>query len=103
MLEFNSQVATDDCHDPRGPQYVQQRIATILQMLGVDDAGAGRSKLEALIARIGCPTTLHEIGIVDDAEVRRLVAEVNAERLSNNPRRISAAQLFELLSPAISM
>jgi alcohol dehydrogenase class IV len=102
MLEFNAQVTADDCNDPRGPQHVQRRIASVLKLLGVDDAAAGCGKLEALIARIGCPTTLSGIGIFDETVIGRLIADVNAERLSNNPRRISAAQLFELLTPATS-
>ena len=102
MLEFNSQVTAADCNDPRGPQHVQRRIATVLRSLGVDDAIAGRKKLAGLIARIGCPVTLRETGIVDHSEIRQLIAEVNAERLSNNPRRISASQLFELLTTVSS-
>jgi alcohol dehydrogenase class IV len=102
MLEFNSQVTADDCNDPLGPQHVQTRIVTVLRLLAVDDAIAGRTKLEGLIARIGCPVTLREIGVVDHSEIRQLIAEVNAERLSNNPRRISASQLFELLTTVSS-
>ncbi len=102
MLEFNSQVTAADCNDPRGPQHVQRRIATVLRSLGVGDAVAGLKKLEGLIARIGCPVTLRETGIVDRSEIRQLIAEVNAERLSNNPRRINAAQLFELLTTVSS-
>jgi alcohol dehydrogenase class IV len=98
MLEFNAQATESDCNDPRGLQYIQRRIASLLQTLGVNDAAGGRRKIEALIAGIGCPTELRDIGIVGDAEIRQLIAEVNVERLSNNPRKISASQLFELLT-----
>jgi alcohol dehydrogenase class IV len=98
MLEFNAQVTVSDCNDPRGRQHVQRRIASLLQTLGVKDAADGRRKVEALIAGIGCPTALRAIGIVDDAEVRQLIDEVNVERLFNNPRKVSASQLFELMT-----
>jgi alcohol dehydrogenase class IV len=97
MLDFNAQVTDVDCNDPRGSQLVQRRITSLLQTLGVNDAADGRRSVEALIDRIGCPISLRDIGIVDDAEIRQLIAEVNVERLSNNPRKISASQLFELL------
>jgi alcohol dehydrogenase class IV len=98
LLEFNARVTPSDCNDARGPEHVRGRIAGVLRELGADSAAAGRKKLDDLIRKIGCPNSLHAIGVVDDSAVHRLIAEVNVERLSNNPRRINATQLFELLS-----
>jgi alcohol dehydrogenase class IV len=100
LLEFNAQVQESDCNDPRGPQHVRRRIATVLETLGVNDPTTGRRKLEALIARIECPISLRDIGLVNEAEIWQLIAEVNVERLSNNPRRIDASRLFDLLTAA---
>jgi alcohol dehydrogenase class IV len=97
MLEFNALVSASNCNDGRGPAHVRGRIADIVHELGAQSAPAARKKLEELIRKIGCPVTLRAVGVVEESALRRLVAEVNVERLSNNPRGINAFQLFELL------
>jgi alcohol dehydrogenase class IV len=98
MLEYNANVTDADCIDPRGPHHIGQRIATVLRLLDVADVAAGRSKIERLIAAVDCPISLREVGIVGDSSLRQLIERANPDRLSNNPRRIVARQLIELLS-----
>ena len=97
MLDFNSQVSHADCNDPRGPRNVQARIERLLSAIHEKDAVAGRRNLERLITAIGCPVSLAEIGIVDESALIELAENANIERLTNNPRRLGAEQLFELL------
>ena len=97
MWEYNAQVSSEDCNDPRGPRHVQERIALLQSQLEVSDPKAGRHRLEELIAAIGCPVALRAIGIASDADVIELAKRVNVERLSNNPRRVTSEQLLEIL------
>jgi alcohol dehydrogenase class IV len=98
FVEFNAGVSIVDCNDRRGPDDVQRRISKLLGLLGVKDAASGRGKLEELISKLGCPVTLRDVGICGESEVTTLCAKVNAERLSNNPRKIGFEQLVELLA-----
>jgi alcohol dehydrogenase class IV len=96
MLQYNADVSTADCIDPRGPEHVRERIATVLRLLNVTDATAGRAKIEWLIGALGCPVSLREIGLVGDGAMKQLVERANAERMSNNPRRIDPTTFARL-------
>jgi alcohol dehydrogenase class IV len=98
LLAYNAAVGGDDCNDPRGPQQVRARIATILEILDVKDAAGGHKKIENLIRALGSPSSLRDIGIIGRPAVMHLIQQANAERLNNNPRRIDASRLVELLS-----
>lgn len=97
LLEFNAGVGDSDCADPRGADHVRRRIAKIVELLGGADAEDAARRFRRLVASVGRPASLADAGVVDDAELRALVAAVNVERLSNNPRRASSADLFSLL------
>ncbi len=97
MLVYNSQVTASDCMDPRGPTHVADRIAQILDILQAKDVMTASDNVRELIVAIGCPTSLSEVGVTDDAALERLVRHVDAKRLSNNPRQASPRALFALL------
>lgn len=97
LLVYNAQVSISDCNDPRGPDHVQRRIATILALLEVKDTTSGGKKLDDLIRKLGCPVTLRDVGVGNNSDVLRLCEKANAERLTNNPRKLSTKQLFDLL------
>jgi alcohol dehydrogenase class IV len=98
MLAYNAHVSDTDCGDPRGPEHVRARIGLILQLLGVNSVAAACSRIENLISATGCPNSLALVGIDSDASIRRLVNQVDAQRLSNNPRRATSELLFALLT-----
>src|SRR5262249_47449199 len=97
VLEYNSQGGEQDCVDPRGPRHVQQRLARICDLLGAKDTGEARDKVKQIIRSIDCPTSLSELGIVEEAPIRELAAQASVERLGNNPRLFAGEQLVELL------
>lgn len=98
LLAYNAQVTDADCQDPRGADHVRRRIALILQALGAVDVSMACLQIERFIANLGCPVSLAAAGIVGAGELRQLVESVNAERMSNNPRRLNAEELLALLS-----
>ena len=97
MLKYNAAVTASDCNDPRGPKYVLDRVADILNVLQAADIATACGKIRDLISATASPTSLSDFGVTDDAAIERLVGQVNADRLSNNPRRTTSASLFALL------
>ena len=100
MLAYNAQVSAADCNDPRGPRHVLDRIRLILDLLEAEDVATGCGKIENLIARVGCLHSLQELGIETDASILQIVNQVNAHRLSNNPRQSDSETLFTVLKAA---
>jgi len=98
MLAYNAKVTASDCADPRGPEHVLKRIATILNLLGAESVATACGQIERLISAVGCPNSLRQAKMTTDAEIQRIVSEVDAHRLTNNPRKATAASLFSLLS-----
>lgn len=98
MLVFNSDVTDEDCLDPRGAEHVRSRIDTILKLLDASDVIEGCSRIRSMVAEIGCPSSFAEAGLVKETQIRRIVSSVNAERMSNNPRRTNSEILLKLLA-----
>ena len=97
MLAFNAEVTDEDCNDPRGADAVRERIARILSGLGTDNVEDASASITSLLTQINCPTTFDSVGVQTSDELKYIVDSVNTERLSNNPRRASQNQLFNLL------
>ncbi len=97
MLEYNAGVTEADCNDPRGPERVQRRIALLLDLLG-GSIEHGLATIETLIDAVGGVLRLSDVGASTDESLRLLTAQVNPERLSNNPRKMDAAAIEKLLS-----
>jgi alcohol dehydrogenase class IV len=97
FLVDNAGVGPQDCADPRGAAHVRARIARICGLLGAETPEAARQRLSGLLARIGAPVRLGKVGIAA-ADLPGLARQVNAERLSNNPRRMTGERLVGLLS-----
>jgi alcohol dehydrogenase class IV len=97
LLEYNSGVGDDDCMDPRGPGFVQARIGEILEVLGASDGVEGKTRLRALVERLGLETTLSAVGAASPAARRAIVDGVDADRLGNNPRALDRMQLAAIV------
>lgn len=96
-LIFNEAISDADCTDSRGPDWVRERIGSIRHIMGDASAEECAAQFEALLGSIGCPATLPEAGITNENQLRLICQDVNVERLSNNPRRISEQEILNLL------
>lgn len=83
------------CH-PRGPSYVRQTIREICLMLGSSDSASVRSNLTTRATSIGLETRLSSFGITKN-DFNMIVDNINLERLSNHPCRITNDVLFIIL------
>lgn len=97
MLAYNAQVTAVDCMDPRGAANIQSRISIIVQLLGANSVPEACQKIDQFISKVGCPISLAEANIQDEQDLQRIASSVNAQRMSNNPRKIEPAALLDLL------
>lgn len=97
MLVYNSRICHEDCADPRGFRFVLDRINEIIATLGCDTAEEACGVIRDFLRNVGCPASLYEAGIRGRSEIAQIVASVNVERMSNNPRFSTVESLVELL------
>jgi len=97
MLAFNSKVTDEDCVDPRGATAVRERMQQILVALKASSVSEACDLIGGLVSQINCPVTLDAVGVTTFGELVEVVDSVNAERLSNNPRRVERKQLLDVL------
>ena len=95
MLEYNSQVTDDDCNDPRGADHVLQRIDLVVDLLGASGVSDACSRIDRFINGLGCPCSLAGAGIRGPEKLAAIVASVNRQRMSNNPRTATSQALLE--------
>lgn len=94
FLHFNYHLNENNCADPRGVNAVKLRIDKILKILDIDIDEAQQTLIDffeniGIIMRI--PSLINEFNpdiVVDN---------VNVERLSNNPRRVSKNDIVNFL------
>ena len=96
-LIYNEAVSDADCVDPRGPDWVRERIGSICRAMGDASAQECAAQFRSLLGSVGCPATLREAGITNENQLKLICQDVNVERLSNNPRRISEQEILNLL------
>lgn len=73
-------------------------MSHILAAFGATDAVQARERFVALCRRIGLTASLSEAGVPSVAAARALAAEVNVERLGNNPVAFAPEELEQLLT-----
>ncbi|MFV2066208.1 MAG: phosphonoacetaldehyde reductase [Pirellulales bacterium] len=98
LLRYNAQLTDSDCIDPRGSDHVRQRIGQLLAICQCSDVEAACDTLRALIEQVGGLVHLAQIGAASDVAIEHLARQVNAQRLSNNPRRLDENTLRQLLT-----
>jgi alcohol dehydrogenase class IV len=97
LLVFNSQTREDDVMDRRGVDHVHRVIDDLAGLLGCRDAESAARRISELVRSVGLETSLGALGLPAHEAAAHAVAGVNAERLVNNPRRLTGADLRALL------
>ena len=96
ILGYNAGVSDGDCNDKRGAVYVLKTIQDLCLMLGRSTPdGAGRA-VNDIMKEIGLKTDIKEFNI-REKEIMEIVNNVNFERLSNNPRKLTSGNLIVML------
>jgi alcohol dehydrogenase class IV len=98
LLTYNAGVQSHDCLDPRGSEHVKRAVADVAAALGCSSLAAASERIAELLKYLECPQRLSEIGARTGEARKSIAASCNAERMSNNPRRLTQQALEELLA-----
>ena len=99
LASYNEAVDAATVADPRGVDQVRSSVSAACHGVGVSDAAQLASHLRGLMVSMGlAPDVDAAAGKRVDRD--RWVSGVNPERLANNPRRLSEADLRELVEAA---
>jgi alcohol dehydrogenase class IV len=97
ILIHNSLVTAADVTPPASVAQVRESIAELTRVLGCRDAPAASQRITGLIESLGLATRLSAVGIRTAADRQKIVDGVNPERLDNNPRALTTADLSRIL------
>ncbi|MEK6984239.1 MAG: phosphonoacetaldehyde reductase [Nanoarchaeota archaeon] len=98
ILEYNSQVTKKDLLDKRGVTYVKKTINEIVVLLGAESVKETAKKITNLMTKIGLNKRLNELGIKTDKDIKLIIENgFNADRVKNNPRRLTEEALRVIL------
>lgn len=97
FLVFNYQISDNDCLDKRGAKYVKKQLEKIAKILtGKPDINLAKNRIEKIMNKVKLQTSLKKLGI-KKINLKEIANSVDLERLNNNPRKISLAQLNSIL------
>jgi alcohol dehydrogenase class IV len=85
-------------NDPRGAAHSAAALAQLARLLGVGGPAGLADCWLRLVAALGLETALSTFGIRDPDAVDAVLAGINAERLANNPWRLDAHQLRDIVT-----
>lgn len=96
MVTYNAARGAEDCQDKRGPTYVQQMFEEIYLLFGVSSAPQVQQRLEKLMDQLHLSRKLRQLGITISG-MEQIIKNVNPERMTNNPRKITEQNLRSIL------
>jgi len=88
LMNENEKVTQENLNDNRGCEFVKQKISEIKNILNDENY------FENLFKEIGLEVNFSELGITD---IEDIAAQVNVERLSNNPKKLAVKDLINIL------
>lgn len=97
FLKYNYEVSSSDCNDVRGDKFVKSSIEEIIRLTGAEDVIDNVKVIKEMISKSGLKTNLRDLGINSSAQLEMIADNTNAERLANNPRKLSREALLEIL------
>ncbi|MBS1517251.1 MAG: phosphonoacetaldehyde reductase [Bacteroidetes bacterium] len=97
FLEFNYGLSDGNKADRLEIENYFSEMKELTELFGCKDIPEVKIKIREFIKSIGLKTTLSELGIKNSEDLNIILKNVNAERLGNNPRKISAAEMEKIL------
>lgn len=92
VLRLNADINDENCTDKRGPEHTREAINLIVRTMRAVDVEDAAVKFERFMDNLGCDRCLGQFN-VKASDVDRLVASVDVQRLSNNPRRLNESTI----------
>lgn len=97
FLVFNEQVTPETVSDTRGASYVRETLRDLIKMLGAHTAVEAARRIREFVSDLGLLPSLTSLGVPRTDLADRILANVNTERMANNPRLVGAADLRRLV------
>jgi len=94
FLKYNHEVTIEDCNDPRGPEAVRERIKRLLSILDLSIAEAPEA-FTVFFNTIGININISSL--IDKFNPSLITQNINLQRLSNNPRKITSEAIKKFL------
>jgi len=95
FFKYNANISDKDCIDKSGVDNVKVRINDILDILGIQSSEI-ESVLINFIESLGLNLNIEEL--IPDFNPSILIDNINIERLSNNPRKVTDKTISDFLS-----
>lgn len=95
FLKFNFELDNSTCVDARGVDAVKERITKVLSILNVNKDNL-ENRLVNFFEEIGVSIKIKELAA--DFNEQIILDNVNVERLSNNPRKVTLYDIKEFLT-----
>lgn len=89
----------EDCHDPRGEEYLQEMFQELAQVMGCMTTAEAVEKYREFLKGLALPSPV----LKEEKELELLKRSVNPERLKNNPVRLTEETLEGLYRQILKM
>ena len=96
IMDYNFNVEENDCSDSRGLEHVKSVITKIAGLLGERTVSDAAEKLRRIINEAGLSTSLSKLHIPKEG-IQDIASGINAERMNNNPRKLTADSITDIL------
>ena len=84
-------------YDPRGPSHLRGVFKSLFELFSVEGAAGFLERFRGLLTNIGLSTSLAELGVEGGAVGQKIAANVNLERLKNNPVAITNTDIRQVV------
>jgi len=98
VFDYNYKVTEEDVLHPKGVSFVTFALEQLAEILGFGRVKNVKPRISRFMNEIGLETKLSELGI-DDIEF--ILDNINAERVVNNPRKLTREAAKEILEGLI--
>ena len=98
FFEINSNINFHQVNDPRGKEYILKTMHEIFDMFGSKNAKECFFKWQEFMKSIGLETNFQIIGINSKSDKEKVSENVNLQRLSNNPVKVSSEMIMQVIS-----
>lgn len=98
FVKFNYAVTDADCLDKRGADAVRQRIELFFKAFNTDGANVINDLLK-FFSKIGIETSISRL--ISNFDRSIIIDNVNTQRLSNNPRKVTKEAIIQFINNTI--
>ena len=95
---YNAQVGPEDCIDARGADYVRGILSEMQNIVGENDL---EQAIQSFVSALGLELTIPSSSNGVDHDIKKILRNINNQRMKNNPRLVQIADLHYMLSKII--